>query len=97
MSHGTDRKLELQVVSCMMALETLDLENNKLGQTEYPEGGMAHQLATLASVQCLNLAQNMLIKLPDVVVGFGGLRILDLTNNKCASFCCLLSAAGNYL
>ena len=73
--------LQMQVVGSMKALEALDLENNELGQTEYPEAGMGSQLVALTCMQCLNLAQNLLVKLPDVVYGLGALRILDLTNN----------------
>ena len=67
----------------MTALETLDLENNELGGTVSPDGGFCSGLVALTRMQCLNVAQCKLHKLPDVVVGFVALRILDLTNNKC--------------
>ena len=70
-----------QVLSSMTSLETLDLENNHLGLTALPEGGMPSELLSLSRLQCLNLTQNKLSKIPDVVVKFGSLRILDLTNN----------------
>lgn len=66
-----------QVVSCLTNLETLDLENNCLG----PDGFAGAGLAGLPRVQCLNLAQNMLARLPDVIHGLATLRILDLTDN----------------
>ena len=66
----------------MTALETLDLENNNLGRTDVPEGGMPSGLLTLTRMQCLNLTQNSLAKIPDVVAKFTTLRILDLTNNR---------------
>lgn len=66
----------------MTSLETLDLENNNLGFNTVLEGGMPSELVSLTRLQCLNLTQNKLNKIPDVVVKFGGLRILDLTNNR---------------
>lgn len=72
----------MQVVSSMTALETLDLENNNLGLASSPEGGMPAELVALTRLQCLNLTQNKLAKIPDVVVKFNSLRILDLTNNR---------------
>ena len=74
--------MHLQVVSSMTALETLDLENNELGLMEHFEGSMARDLLSLTRLQCLNLAQNKLLRLPDVVVEFVALHILDLTNNR---------------
>ena len=67
----------------MTSLETLDLENNNLGLNLSEDGGMPAQLVSLTRLQCLNLTQNKLSKVPDVVVKFGSLRILDLTNNRC--------------
>ena len=71
----------VQVVSCMTSLETLDLENNNLGLTASPEGGMSPHLVSLKRLQCLNLTQNGLDRIPSVVVKFGSLRILDFTDN----------------
>lgn len=80
----------------MTALETLDLENNNLGLASSPEGGMPAGLVALTRLQCLNLTQNKLAKIPDVVVKFSSLRILDLTNNRCESdFSCFIRLVRN--
>lgn len=68
----------------MVALETMDLENNDLGHGPLMESSMGRELVGLSRMQCLNLAQNGLANLPDIISDFCSLRILDLTNNKCA-------------
>ncbi len=44
-------------MSMLRSLETLDLEDNELGEAEAPACGFADGVSTLARLQCLNIAQ----------------------------------------
>ncbi len=46
-----------QVVSMLRSLETLDLEDNELGDAAQPNCGFDEGVSTLARLQCLNIAQ----------------------------------------
>ena len=46
-----------QVVSTLRSLETLDLEDNELGEADQPGCGFEDGVSTLARLQCLNIAQ----------------------------------------
>ena len=41
----------------LRSLETLDLEDNELGEAEQPGCGFDDGVSTLARLQCLNIAQ----------------------------------------
>ena len=72
------------VLGSWTAVETVDLEDNDLGDDGGPAGGLPPSLSALTRLACLNIAQCKLARLPPVVERLPGLRILDLTNNRLA-------------
>jgi hypothetical protein len=75
------RALPAVLTSCA-ALETVDLEDNDLGDALAPHYGLPPSMARLTRLQCLNIAQCKLPAVPPAVEGLVGLRILDVTNNR---------------
>lgn len=62
-------------------LQTLDLEENDLGNPVLANWGSA---TSWTSLKCLNIASCCLTEIPHSLLSLSSLRILDLTNNLCA-------------
>lgn len=70
-----------QVLAQLHCLQTLDLEENDLGNPVTANWGSA---TSWTALKCLNIASCCLTEIPRSLLSLTSLRILDVTNNLCA-------------